>query len=232
MSKDFKKYALLLIAGLVICSMSCEKDSKGGGDGGGFVIEAKNVIGGNDDIATVKASMWKSGEEGIIATGKYENNGFKLTLPATLDSKYLSTIGDAPAGVNVSNPNAKVRETDYFSAYDKNDNRIGMLFISVEETTNRRVKATYLYADRSFSITGSYTEENTTETFDCSLKRGWNTIYSIEESGDGCSYFTLTTKKTSDVTFNWHYFDITFGKTPAANLRDKHFGKILTPAKR
>jgi hypothetical protein len=232
MSKHFKKYALLLIAGLVICSVSCKKDSKDTD----FVIEAKNVIDGNNDIAIVKASMWKSGEEEIIATGKYENNGFKLTLPATLDSKYLSTtIGYAPVGVNVSNPNAKVREADCFSAYDKNDNRIGVLFISVEETTNRRVKATYLYTDRNFSVTGSYTEVsgNTTEiaTFDCSLKRGWNIMYSIEESGDGCSYFTLTTKKPSDVTLNWHYFDITFGKTPAANLRDKHFGKILNITK-
>jgi len=240
MSKHFKKYALLLIAGLVICSMSCEKDSKSGGDNPdpkpdtGFVIEAKNVIGGNDNIATVKASVWneQSKEWDTIATGKYENDGFKLTLPFTLNSEYLYTIGDEgfPEGVNVSNLNAKITlESISFFACNEDGGEIGIVYCK-GETSNNSVDANYVYADRNFTITGTYTAVygSTTEivTLDYSLKKGWNTIYSRrEESGGNCYYFTLTTKKPSDVTLEWKCRD--WSPPSATTLQNKLFGEIL-----
>jgi len=251
MSNHFKKYALLLIAGVVICSVSCKKDSKeGGGDNPdpkpdtGFVIEAKNVIvlngGSDDDVVTVKAHVWNQQLENYnpIATGKYENGKFKITLPYTLDNKYLYAIGneDFPEGVNVSDRNAKVGEADYFTAYDEDDNKVGR-FIYCDEPNDSwdYIVVCYVYADRNLTITGTYTEVygNTTEitTFDYSLKKGWNIAYKIEKSDDNCSYFTGTTKKPSDVTLNWCYYEGSWYKTSAATLRDRHFGKILNITK-
>jgi hypothetical protein len=72
---------------LIVAFTSCKKDSGGGGgEGNPFVINASNVINGNSDIATVKAMAFhfSDGNEYVLASGKYENDGFKLTLPATV----------------------------------------------------------------------------------------------------------------------------------------------------
>ena len=242
MSKHFKKYALLLIAGLVICSMSCKKDSKEGGEITGFVIEAENVIDANDDIATVKAISGMEDEMEVIATGKYKNGGFKLTLPSTLNSKYLLSISeDIEEGMVVSDPNAKVGAANWFVAYDKDGNEIGEFDCVYydEETNTNATSLFHFYADRDLTITGTIIYEHewfgyTTEIYDCSFKKGWNVFYFIEEWDNDNTYYnlTLTTKEPSGITFNWYYSDATCWKTPAANLRDKHLGKILTPAKR
>jgi len=213
MSKHFKKYALLLIAGVVICSVSCKKDSKGDGEGEvtDFIINAKNIIidGNDNNVAVVKAIMFNKQyyEDEPIATGTYENGGFKLALPFTIDSSYLDEA--FKLGGNwwyVNNPNVKVGEI-YIFAYDEADNKIGW-FVHAE---NRKMGANYVYADRSVTITETYFlseyDYNKTITFDLSLKKGWNVVYSIEEVDDDYYYYncTLTTKKPSGVTLKWSY---------------------------
>jgi len=216
MRNHFKKYALLLIAGLVICSMSCEKDSKGGGEGG-FIINARNIIidGNDSNIAAVKAIMWnrQSGEDEPIATGTYENGRFKLTLPNTIDDCYLDKASNLGGRWRyISNPNVKMGEICYISAYNEADNEIG----SFGYFESRDTSATYVYADRSVTITGSYDGREGIFIYDCSLKKGWNVVYYIswgEDEDEDYRYHTLTTKKPSNITLKWHYHG--WGKSSA-----------------
>ena len=234
MSKHVKKYALLLIAGLAICSMSCEKDSKGGGEGGGFVIEAKNVMGDNEDIATVKAIMETEYEKYDLATGNYKNNGFKITLPTPLNSTYLLGVEeDLEEGVTVSDPNAKIGGVSYVSGYDKDDHEIG-IFQYYGIASNEYWYIFYTYVDRDVAITGNYIYEDDelyeTGVYDMALKKGWNVSYCMVEYIDyhTCNC-TMTDKKPSGIDFNWYFAWGEWTKTSAATLRDKHFGKIYFP---
>jgi len=235
MSNHFKKYALLLIAGVVICSMSCKKDSKDdGGEGSGFVIEAKNVINGNDDIVTVKAIMETDDDLYDLATGKYKNGGFKITLPTPLNNKYLLGVEeDLEEGVTVSDPNAKIGGVSYISGYDKNNHEID-LFQCLGVASNGYWYIFYTYVDRDVAITGSYTYEDDelyeTGVYDMALKKGWNVTYCMIEMIDyyTCNYI-MTTEKPSNIDFNWYSRYWEYLDLPAANLRDKHFGKIYFP---
>jgi len=104
---DNKIFNLRNVATIVVCLAvslifsSCDDDSGGGGGGGNgsgnaSVINATNVVNGNSSIVTVKALI-VTGDNGIgyeLATSAYENNGFKLTLPATVHEQYLMTISE------------------------------------------------------------------------------------------------------------------------------------------
>ena len=228
MSKHFKKYALLLIAGVVICSMSCKKDSKeGGGEGEvtDFVIEVKDaiILNDNDDnVTTVKAQIWNYQLENyeLVATGKYENSEFKLTLPNTVDSSYLYNIRDVLywSKFNISNPDAKMGEINDFDAYNEDGYRIG-LFSYYEVASNKIVCVNYFYADRSVTIKGSYThwnDYNNSEirTCDMFLKKGWNVVYIVTEIMNRS--YTMTTNRPSNITLEWYYEG--WGKSSAATM--------------
>jgi len=246
MNKCFKKYALLFVASVVMCSVACKKDNKsddpgGGGGGTGLVIEAKDVIDSDDKIAIVEAYCFEyySADWSTIAKGKYENDGFKLTLSGTLNSKYLyGIIEELDEWAIISHPNAKIGGVSGFAALDRDNNEIGE-FYCFGETDNGWIGILYLYADRDFTLKGSYTYEDDdwyeVETYDCAFKKGWNAMYSIEEYYDEGDVFILTTKKPSGVIFEWYYYDDWWEydrKMSATGLRDKLSGKMPHPAKR
>lgn len=166
------------------------------------IITATNVLYGNSSIATVKFLLYYYADEdsyseaGVIATGKYENDGFKLTLPDIIDSKYFvnHSLADYFGLEEKCISDNKARMTEWggvsIDAYDKAGNEIGWFNYEGEGD----IWCFYVYVDRDLTIKGSSAYSG---IFDCTFKKGWNIIY---------HYGRHTTKKPANMTFRW-YFD-------------------------
>jgi hypothetical protein len=218
-----RQFLSLVTAALIVMAafVSCKKDNSGGGDGNSFVIEATNVIGGNSDIDTVKAAI---SEDYALASDKYQNNGFKLTLPATVPEKYLINITDGFDDFKgtISNPNAKTSGT-VISAYNNNGKNIGVFYMrnkKIDITDKNYITANYIYTDRNVTIEGYieyilviYDDYSITVKmeYDYFLKKGWNLVYVIVDQVDEKKFYGLsTTKKPSGADLKWYFSDISF----------------------
>lgn len=201
-----RKLVMLLSMTVIIGISSCSKDDDEGGSGNPSVIEAKVVDGNeyNDWIATVKAlivedeARYPGGGYYFIGyeltSGKYENGGFKLNLPNNVPSQYLASYGDMDFDSKfVSNTNAKAA-TIWILAYNEQDREIGSFRLA--GTTIDEV-ATYLYADRNFSIKGNDEEGDVNLSF----RKGWNIFYT-KETNDS---FSATTSKPGGINFKWYF---------------------------
>lgn len=150
----------------------------------GLVIEATNIIFEADDpacrnIKTVKAAMFTEGSAyDFIATANYENGGFKLTLPGTINDEYLHKATDL-WGNMVSDNQAKITPIGLPSIYGCNGDPMGNFYYS-----SANAYEYYVYADRDFTINGIGT-----------LNKGWNRLYATGE--------TFTIQKPSGM--RWHY---------------------------
>lgn len=192
---------------LAMLSYQCRKTPRDGGDETSNVLSivANNLINGNDRIVTVKAvvDLYDSWDEEVIATGKYQNNGFRITLPPVIDNKYLYLFSEEFEGENwikISDPNAKVGGM-WLSAYNNKDKEIGYFYL-FGLSTRYSVDAIYLYADRNFTVTGRYEYPcGEYEEYNCSFKKGWNILYFVEENFN--YNFTVTTQKPTGVDIEW-----------------------------
>ena len=179
-----------------------------GGNNGGenekdFVIEVTNVIGSSSGVVTVKALEWIFDD--VIASAEYKNKGFKLTLPNTMQSKYLqydvSEYFDVLPSM-VSDKNAKVSEV-YLLAYNNAGDVIGGFDMS-DEGMDFYVFATYYYADRDFTIKGIDNSEDYDVEWNCTFKKGWNIMYWYEDDGWDELY---TTQKPSGINLQWYFLN-------------------------
>jgi hypothetical protein len=196
--------------------MACNKETGSdiGNDGtdenaGSFVIEATSVIGGQSNIATVKAYLYSNYPYGkdLIATGKYEKGGFKIALPDSIDSKYLTDdflSYDPYAGSVASDENAKITlfGLDYLYAYDNAGNEIGY-FHYWGESSNVTADgyAYYVFADRNFRIWRTDGDEYVT----CNFKKGWNIVYYYNYQVTFGSWSDITTDANLDIPMKWQY---------------------------
>jgi hypothetical protein len=213
-----KKTAFLLLSVVVplvvLIFAACEKDS----DGNLTVIEAKNVINIFDDnslndVVNVKALIvyrdFNTFEVKMeeICSGKYENNGFKLTLSGSVSENYLmSTFSQFSAGT-VSDPNAKYGGS-IITAYDNKGQQTGYFLYASSDYFNGSAEkpvygTTYCYLDRNVTVKGSYVNEEFYIEYDCSFKKGWNIAYNKIEYTNGIDL--VTTTKPSGVAFQWLY---------------------------
>ena len=210
--------SLLLVASIM--SVSCKKDKD---DGGSFVVEAKNVIGNDYDIATAAGLVEGEDDEDEIASAPYKNNGFKMELPATVANKYLWMMNDEGDldGI-ISDNNAKIT-TLYLVAMDSDKDEIGEFYLE-DESDDYYAGAIYMYADRDFTIKGTieeYYEEDDdyyNVKLDCTFKKGWNVLYYVEDNGWDESY---TTKKPSDINLKWYFYSWNYDKSPTISPKHK-----------
>jgi len=205
-----KKSAFLLLSAFVFSAVffftSCEKPPITGGN----VIEAKDVTSFSPNnlnkIDKVKAFVFYYDEFELkeIASCKFEKNGFTLTLPEDVPEKYLYGFGDTEStGIKVNPANAKLAPIQII-ACDKSDNNIGSFFFGSEDIINATeypvYGTTFWYLDRRVTIKGKYIDEFSTK-YDCSLKKGWNILYSkLEQNG-----LTISSSKPSGVNYKWYF---------------------------
>ncbi|MDR2563415.1 MAG: BACON domain-containing protein [Prevotellaceae bacterium] len=149
------------------------------------------------------------GDDEVLTTVPYQNGSFTMTLPTTIDNKFLSSISRDfnTDSLTFSAPNAKGTEDCSFYAYNGAES-LCLLYMG---TDNEDVDADDLYyIDRDCTITGSYSGDRSGDgiiddiaIYNLDLKAGWNWIYEIY-NGDGISA-TYTTTKPNNATlqFQW-----------------------------
>jgi len=204
-----------LIINLVICSMFCKKPPSSGNKYDNdilnpTVISATNIENGNSDIVSVIAIILnedKNKDWDIIASGRYENNGFYLKLPSFLSTNYLDEFFDLET---MSDSNAKCAVIDDIIGLDSKGEPIGS-FVLGDGSYDGNAK--YIYADRNFTSkrNDNYQGNTYKETYesDCNLKKGWNIMYeyAIKSTNETISIYRwiTTTQKPSDINFNWRF---------------------------
>ena len=191
---------------VIVLFSACKKDddSSGANSPNPSVINAKNVV-GNGEIVSVKALMknYITGEKIVIATSKFEKNGFRMTLP-TPPEACLNEAG-AEFGGFISDLKAKVGFLDVAAFNEKDKKEGAMYFLGIN--ASYYVDAYYVYSDRDFTIKGYYHYAE----YDCSFKKGWNLLYYVENSVSLKDYYT--TQKPAEVTLEWvfnDYFDYSY----------------------
>lgn len=206
-----KKHFIYLTAILAISMIfaACKKNDSGDNTNNNtaqFIIEATNVLDAISDIATAKAHFTYSDEDfDVLATAKYENGKFQLTLPNTMESRYLHYAADSHNFYEewVSDIEAKTTLIGMLGiyAYDKMGDVIG-IFYCAGENSSTSCHAYYVYADRKFTITGT----EGYEIVNCTFNKGWNIVYCCCINDDD-ELSTTTTQKPAGITMKWHYED-------------------------
>jgi len=222
------KFGLFLALGVTSTMFySCSKDDNASGNEDGSnvsTITATNVVNGSSAIATVKAETYYGSEYYTIAEAPFQNNGFTLKLPATVDVKYLSLFGTGEdlTGITVSDKTAMVISVEELFAYNTDDEGIGNLFYASADPSgdnNNISMAMWLYVDRNLTVNGQNNkvdeennEENITLFNNLTLKKGWNIVYAnktyTQNQSTGKETYTITysNQKPSGVNLKW-YFD-------------------------
>ena len=196
-------FSIVFVIALIFIACKKNEDS-GDKNKGSLVIDAKNVLNGNSDIVTVTAELWNENANNfhIFATSEYKNDGFKLNLSADIPDECLYSIDDEldfPTEI-VSDTNTQV-STIRLYAYNNEEECIGNFYLSDELG---KVKITFIYADRNFTVKGTDTTFTYPKIYDCSFKKGWNILYSMERRKD----YLCTTQKPTEVSLRWYYHKI------------------------
>ena len=177
----------LVIAALVVSAAftSCNKNGDDDKDEGGATIDkiTAKVEGGakyNGEITTVKLAV---DEYTALATGNWNNGGFTIELPKTVDAEYLYTV-DYESTVTVSNKNAK-QFCAWFIGYDADDGLVDDFWYAKQGMVNNSLTyAEYIYVDSDVNISGTekYSDEGYEWNFvySLTLKKGWNITYWVE----------------------------------------------------
>ncbi len=189
---------------------------------GTLTITASNVANSSSQITAVKAIFyWESSDrsnrgEDAVAQAPYQNNGFTLSLPASLDAKYLYPIAeDMPDGITVSDKTVKIFSDMDIEAYNSEGANIGGFALIeegfVEEEDGPEAPyVMYMYADKDVSIKGEEKmDEDYIQKYDLNLKKGWNVLYAVESysssAGKEVWTFLITSSKPSSTNYSWHF---------------------------
>ena len=236
MKAQLKKLALLpLFCGLVLTS-ACSNDDDNPTENGNaepFIITAivENGNDYNDLINTVAMiglttvhyegihppQFFESSE--MLASGNYSNGGFIITLPATLDAKFFhSFVDDIPEGIAISDRNIKMT-TILPLALNDSGTPIGIFSLGQQEQS-RTTEALFVYADRDVTITGTIATDGpilSTETWNVSLKRGWNKWHVSVIFNEGVGGIVVSSEYISGL--RWRFGQGGFSNAPLNTLR-------------
>jgi hypothetical protein len=185
MNRNFLKMAFVSLFAVVALS-SCDENEDENGNNGSIdrtiaaVVENGSAYDAEIDSVKVFIEYYGDYLETPIALAAYTNGQFTFTLPETVSDEWLSNIADdfgedrIPNGVTVSDKDVK-GVSAWIEAYH-DGNRVGNFRYKSE------VWSSYLvYADRKFSLTGSYIEEDgDAYKYNIHLGKGWNRLYSKE----------------------------------------------------
>ena len=231
-----KKHILILTQALIVTGLifavGCKKKDHSPSDSGNstslsLTIEATDVIdiyNSSSDIVTAKVILYyyddyDTHNEDVIVSVPYQNNGFKIELPANLDSKYLKSLSDIfeNTDINVSDRSAKCYGyLEDIEGYDKYKDNIGWFSLNNgyhlidwgwDEWNGSCI--TWLYVDKDVIIEGSdynkyvynYPDNSRCvdiieEHFDLNCKKGWNVMYYSYSYSYNYSETTNTTTNT------------------------------------
>jgi len=226
----------------------------------GFIITAivENGNKYNDIIRRVRAASYGSrGDDGAVhAVSTFANGRFSLTLPPTVNDRYLSFVGGYfdEALVNISDRNAKITMVDIegwssaSGAWNWN-HWVGDFIHAKADITNTSLSMTmafYFYADRDVTITGSeyfYLDGllRIEEKYDLILKSGWNMVYQTLHMDDVSLALEVSTTPVSGL--RWYFEDdfydmIMFNDTRQltrrinADVKSRAFKMPLLPQRR
>ena len=205
MRKGFFNYLILAVFALSAAFTSCDKntddDNNGNGNGNGngntvkeLVLEAKDVINTPGNVITARVRNLHR------VSAKYENNGFKLTLPELKSDELLSvtiTQGEELFGFNfpvslegltISDREARIK-TVIIEACDADNIRVGYF---LQMGIDIEAGPCYSYSDRDVTIKGKVGSYDV----DFIFKKGWNTWYAINN---------LRTSQKPSADFRWTF---------------------------
>jgi hypothetical protein len=175
-----------------------------------FTVVVENGVNLNETIDSVKMEI--NPEKMYVITlvsTSYENGGFTLNLPESVSARYLDEDFEYEKthGVTVSNPNAKTGWVGLY-AYKSNSDIGGFFY----ETEDGEWEGEIVYSDSDVSVTGSYTESETTytykDTYNVYLKKGWNMIYSRgTDKGNNLHEYEETTRTPEGAKWKWYFFN-------------------------
>ena len=195
-------YAVTVVMAITVVFTAC-KDKKpdnsnnnnnnnGGNENNSLVVDANNVIDGSSDIAKVKAYVLNF-DEYLVASSDYTNNGFKMTLSSVPNRYLLPAVAlDFPLFL-ISDKSAKMADVE-FIAYDDDNSTLGIGGFHLEDQITDN-EAHYFYADRNFTVKGTYDGDK----YDCTFKKGWNIMYETDEG--------VSTQKPSGASYVWVYYN-------------------------
>ncbi|GHT51274.1 hypothetical protein AGMMS49982_08270 [Bacteroidia bacterium] len=203
--------AMAVSAGFVGCNKEDEGESADGGSKADGSFEIKVTV-NTTDITTADSVIFELTKEVNgnvtyvqLAKGTYIEGVLTITLPATVDDKYLSSE-PPPEGVTVSgdDPNGKGFNTKGILpiyAY-KNGERVGR-FGYGDET----VEASFLYvygSGSSGTMKGPSTENGRHYLFDITMKKGWNMLFNYYDDTETHTYH-ITTTEPSGRNLKWYF---------------------------
>lgn len=214
------KFNLLKIAGMAIALtfFACEKESsskKENDDAGNdtsvatLTINATNVQSSVDDIALAAAFMPYETTGYELSRSDYKSNSFSFTLSASVEDKYLATnrifminkLSDNVFG------NKKVKMNDVVLVAANKTGAIGHFYHTATiGEAEKEVTECYVYVKEDCTVKGGGNlnyPNGTSVSFsiDCSLKKGYNIAYEIENNTDKSLVYTST--KPSGLTWKW-----------------------------
>ena len=217
---------------------SCNKDDDpivSGAFDGVITAQVENGNIYNNLVKRVTASLWDDDDdvEVVLASAPYANGGFTLTLPQTVDAKFLWPFDDDEFGpdVHISDKDAQTTYVSDVEAYSSSSgdfddyDQVGYFNFykdvfdgnEVTETgTYSYAYAMFMYADRDVNIAGTETSSETYEgvtytyiaRWSVSLKKGWNIVYDTGSS----SY--VNGERQEGTTYESH-----FTTTPVSGLK-------------
>ena len=184
MKKLLKKLALLpLFCGFILTS-ACSNDDENSNDNNNDIPTSwfdgtitATVVNGNDYndlIYRVVARICCC--FGETTSGSWSNGGFTLTLPATLDSRYLADWFENEENIVMSDRNARMNRELDLRAYNSDGEEVGDFMLSKEDG-DKFVWVFFVYTDRDVTITGTTNDSEIQLIYNLSLKRGWNRVY-------------------------------------------------------
>jgi len=204
----FLNYLFITAFALSAVFTSCKKDDdkngngNGNGNDGGITelnVKAENGSAYNSQVNVVKLLIDMSFSEdggkitnlrGVPLTNdNFSDGGFSVKMPETVSNQHLRKLSETFSGSNISDNDAKGVWNGKFVGYDSSDDYVGGFYCEVAGKEN--IRFFLFYVDRDVTITGSSAES----TFDCTLKKGWNWLYMINN--------LFTTKEQG--TMKWYF---------------------------
>ena len=219
-----KKFNALLISAMACTALlatSCKDEEEK--EPGSSPVSTITASVGDIDVDTVKVLVWfeEEGNMVVLQSAPYANGGFSMTLPGSVDAKYLESMFEEGRmmSLNISNRSVKAAWADI---YGYNSEVGGGSFyyekrVGQGEEEEVVVYADLVYVDGDVVVTGTEARREEegdrtyswTTTYSVSLKKGWNFLYETgteEVSPDGKTKTYTSSYTTSNPGgLKWYY---------------------------
>jgi hypothetical protein len=210
MKKSFMTLAAFICA--VTVFTGCNKDDDEGETNSITSISATVESGSsyNSSIDTVKAVVDINNVYFTIASGSYSNGGFSISLPKTVDDKYLEKMTtDMPEGITVSDSQTKGCGIE-LKGY-KSNKALGIFQYTLTNDADAGNEGAYVYVDKNVTIIGSYSESlwgiTMKEVYDLSLKKGWNIVYMQTTASEADMSATIKISNEKITGLKWFFIE-------------------------